>query len=1524
MSIEIRDSIYSDIASQFPDIYQENSDFLVKFIEAYYQHLDSKFDRDIPKLRDVDTTLTAFLVHYRNKYMADLPLAMKPPIDVRFILKHITNLYTRKGTKESLELLFKMFFDEDIEVIYPGASVLRASDSIWGGEAFLEMKTVYDVSDYPIKRGNTIIGDLSQSQAFVDGVVFVTFGGAKTPIIYLSQQQGEFSAEDSLEVRGADESGNDFTKNVGKLIAGSLSSLEISKTGRQPGQAMGDTVNFVSRKNGVGAKGVITKVSDESIGTIDYTVVDGGFGYIDPQSVKIGGIAYEIADEQKVRISNQVIVLEGLEERNIKKGDTITFPGSTVDYDGSEELDENGRIKPKYSITGAAVVTEYRHPLVFIRTEKSKDQLFDYLADSYEFQQGPNTIYRNSLYDAFYNAYQIAKSPPDTSVTFPVPNLDIMQVITDLYEDTSRGVVGSFTGKEKPTATVASYYGNLTRMVLTEGLASNNFTIGETIQHIDYPNTYGRAKITDIDEVNNRLIIEAFEVGETLTAQDGETLEVVSIDLTSGTSGFQITTTPNGANGFSLNDTVTGSVTGHSGIILAIDTSTNTVEILPFATNASIKGTVGRDHIGDLSLGSNVVRIDDLKTISTYIFGLNNGLNDGVGDNDDWLNPSAALEVSGAQGTNTLETDLVDRTPTISPVIPQTETTIFPTLSLSELKSGQVYTVVNPGTNLTANDWVVIGAKKGIMGEDFKYDTRFLNQLNTNVVDLSSGELVTSTLSRFDALFSPAKQCYAAMLNFLARSEVFPKLTVGTAFAYPISGDYSHYSNYHTSIQDLVPGRKYIVSDFGNSTYTDWANSGFTLNSINTYDLEVLANYSSILPGRTYIVKEIGTTNLATWNSLGWVGDEVPPIGTKITIPNPKPGIVSGSGKVIDIAAINATGVNNPTQFFTATAIPDNYTLSNTSGLCIDYDNVKGTILDPSDLTTPVNPQQYTSGGVFVQPELNGAVERRTIIDDINSSASFIGYVNGDFKNTVECVSLSEINESSSFELDSIVDTETITLTRDRIGDYYRELIDPSVPDLTDPYGDASYEMLGIGNEDINTQLGVAFGEITFTMGTLSTINENNPGINYQNDVGVQVVNKLIASLNKKDVILNFELGNFTLEKDEVVSQVITIPGEALDEVNNPSAEDISEFAITSTGAGATNSSTTFEYGDREYTAKAKFIKQEGKDYYFRPLSFYGFDSSIPLPIRSIPRNITKLAQDENSLPMGANAVIDGSASYSSGQIEDVNITHTGYKYLTGDIVDIVNTNPESDQFERTVASAVVGSFSQGNTKGRWKSKNSFLNESGVKIHDNDYYQEYSYDIKSMIDRDIYKPLVDDVVGVAGTKMFNTPLINSNNSIDTNLTVEVVFFDVDSEELHAQGYSYSYSTMPGTVVSVNDAGVLTGTSFNVSVNDLIRVSGSNTGVGSIPLFEFDLNADAPIIYKVSAASSTNITLVTEDDQPITTVSGALGGLQFDVATRVDMPSAGEVLVTENDAVSEEDGIPYHVTVVSQEGSIIED
>jgi hypothetical protein len=112
MSLVVRDGIHSGIDLQFPALYREEGEFMVEFTKAYYKFLDERMDRNIPKLRDIDTTLEGFLKFFTKKYLADLPL--DTVIDTRFIIKHITDLYKRKGTQESLELLLQLFYNEEI------------------------------------------------------------------------------------------------------------------------------------------------------------------------------------------------------------------------------------------------------------------------------------------------------------------------------------------------------------------------------------------------------------------------------------------------------------------------------------------------------------------------------------------------------------------------------------------------------------------------------------------------------------------------------------------------------------------------------------------------------------------------------------------------------------------------------------------------------------------------------------------------------------------------------------------------------------------------------------------------------------------------------------------------------------------------------------------------------------------------------------------------------------------------------------------------------------------------------------------------------------------------------------------------------------------------------------------------------------------------------------------------------------------------------------------------------------------
>lgn len=964
MAVEIRDDIYSGIAEQFPNVYKESGDFLIEFVKAYYKHTDEVMDRNVPKLRDIDTTLSTFLIYYKKKYLADLPIDTS--LDTRFIIKHIQDMYKRKGTQEGLELLFKLFFNEEIEVFYPKTSILRPSDSIWGGDTYIEMKNVYTVDGYPISKGNRIKGDLSNATAFVDEVIFVNFSGALVPIIYLSNVSGNFSADDGILVITTDNSGTDTTRNVGKLIEGSISSILLNVNNRVAGQTVGDQVELIS-SSGSGAKAIarVTETSQTETGIMGFEILDGGFGYADPNS---------ITASNDIGISNQVMLVSGTTALDIKPGDLMMAAGDAISYDGSTAGGATA-----YAPTGSARVIAYKHPLLFIESS-------DY---------GDVSLFLNKTANNGSN------------------------LLSALITHISTGAT-----------------------MINDPLSASYLKIGNSESIF---NTGGLNRITGA-----------------LYHQDGNTAP-----------------------------------------------GTNSLEVF-----------------------------------TDFISAFDAGLS------------TAATATQKATG-------------------------VFPVIAVSDLNG---------------------------------YDNHI-----------------------------------KYVLALLAEFNIYPKFTMAT-----------EYDGANPAVRHLTHSATGIAQ---------------------------------------------GGTPLASFPS-----------------------------------------VSNP-------IIPIFRFRRGTSPLTVNMSNF----------------------GTF--------------------------------------------NNSASVDIGTLTNEETVSLITDQIGDFLTEVIDPNNNSQGDNGED--YGMSGPGQENYDTSIADAFSAITVKIGSIDTLNLISSGSNFTNDVETLLKHDNIAKFKKHDVIVSFESVDFNIEIGDIVTQDRTI-----DEVDINQAGNITETGLESLTddnsalPGYANSSTTFEFtsgGTVPYVAKARLVKREGNRFFFRPLSFHGFDPSLPINISGSAKAFSEQVADTTSPVMGENAVVVGTASFQTGQIDSLGLIKSGYQYLDNDTVDVINIDASSPYYNQRVATATIRTLGQGKTEGRWRSKTSFLSESSKKLHDNNYYQDYSYDISSIIEPSRYQNLISETVGVAGTKLFSTPLINSSNDIASSLDVEFTYYDLTS---------HNYVTTDGTQ-TYNDQNLMTADSTSLPLMaDMSTIQGS--------------------------------------------------------------------------------------------------
>jgi hypothetical protein len=127
-------NISTFVQSQFPQFVQEDYPALIAFIEAYYKFLElEKNPQDILSnliaYADIDRTLDEFVSKFEKQYLNGLPQQVKG--DKRTFMKYVKDLYNTKGTEESFRLLFRLLFNEEIEIAYPKQQMLRLSDGKW-------------------------------------------------------------------------------------------------------------------------------------------------------------------------------------------------------------------------------------------------------------------------------------------------------------------------------------------------------------------------------------------------------------------------------------------------------------------------------------------------------------------------------------------------------------------------------------------------------------------------------------------------------------------------------------------------------------------------------------------------------------------------------------------------------------------------------------------------------------------------------------------------------------------------------------------------------------------------------------------------------------------------------------------------------------------------------------------------------------------------------------------------------------------------------------------------------------------------------------------------------------------------------------------------------------------------------------------------------------------------------------------------------------------------------------------------
>jgi len=429
--------------------------------------------------------------------------------------------------------------------------------------------------------------------------------------------------------------------------------------------------------------------------------------------------------------------------------------------------------------------------------------------------------------------------------------------------------------------------------------------------------------------------------------------------------------------------------------------------------------------------------------------------------------------------------------------------------------------------------------------------------------------------------------------------------------------------------------------------------------------------------------------------------------------------------------------------------------------------------------------------------------------------------VTGLTTNTHATVANVSTGSDATFQIGLLTDTESVFLSPDFLSSkntgnvvFHSINLDGSNSNA------AGYGFIKFPGATIDTILLDALRFDATTIGSIATIVGVNPGQDYNVDPFVAVVDTFVAGYGRHDYTMQISdvVGNFVT--GEQIQQTYDLPatqltvntfsgtfangapattfvtGEFVYQSNSTANVAASGFVIeagVSAGAGTlkvanvtgtfvvtTNANTLLKGLSSGSTSNVSAASLTTFATTARALIKQGSNNSVLLLKRinlentfltssliigrssGTTANVVTIDQDLTTVAVGLNANITANVQTSNNTVKKLSVYDSGFGYIDRETVTLTK---EDSVFSVT---AIVQLEKQGIGAGFYSSTKGFL-DSDKKLQDNEYYQEYSYEVQTKIPFDRYFDVLKQVTHVAGTKAFGK--VTSLSVVNTTMTV---------------------------------------------------------------------------------------------------------------------------------------------------------
>lgn len=380
----------------------------------------------------------------------------------------------------------------------------------------------------------------------------------------------------------------------------------------------------------------------------------------------------------------------------------------------------------------------------------------------------------------------------------------------------------------------------------------------------------------------------------------------------------------------------------------------------------------------------------------------------------------------------------------------------------------------------------------------------------------------------------------------------------------------------------------------------------------------------------------------------------------------------------------------------------------------------------------------------------------------------------------------------AQYKIASIENTDNVFVNSDRLNN--TSILDTRLNAV-------AYNLPAVGSANLSSIIFGALSFVDLTIGSIATLGEINPGTGYTADPVASVFQPNITGYQGHDYIMitneqnaRYVVGEYVTQP--IVTNIVLIQvvnastyrkGEKIYAANTSTAfiangvirtiDLSSNTLIIDTLVGTVPSSSAYTMKSLISSANSQIVSAVGQTInseargrikarvdntlYVERLQLNNrFISGQPLLGASTGSNatLTAVTLDPASSVAGLNAEVTADAAIGEGVASGVQIVDSGFGFPDDNGLTFIS----ADGIKTGTLSARLGGVGRG--AGYYRNTRGFVSDLS-KVHDGDYYQEYSYEIISRLPLDKYSDMFKTVMHTAGTRFFGSVLIDSLGDI---------------------------------------------------------------------------------------------------------------------------------------------------------------